>query len=316
MLFAESKFADFPERIHAMTVKELRQGLRARKFVVPFIAVHIVMILACALEYFIVNQMASGSSTFGGVEDGVIRYGLIYWGVAYFMLLFVIPATRFFDLQQEFTGRNAELLLLSGLSRWQIVRGKWVFSVALSSLILVSILPYLLLRYFFGGFELVEHLLIALALVLNNAVFCAMVIGASAYRSYLGRIALIMAALVVLGFTMIPVTFFMVSMLEQPGMGRWLSPALFLNLVSASTFFTILGLQLARVKLRTFEDPYDPAPGSQVVILYLFAPLLIGIPGIFIPAVGSIIAAVFFTWIAINIDPPPKKGKRAFFAQH
>lgn len=317
MLFSEAKFADFSERIHPMTVKELRQGLRARKFVVPFISIHIVMVAACALEYFIVTDMASGSSTFAGADDNLIRYGLIYWCVAYFMMLFVIPATRFFDLQQEFSGRNAELLLLSGLSRWQIVRGKWVFSVALSVLVFVSILPYLFLRYFFGGFELVEHLLIGGALLLNNAVFCAMVIGASAYRNYLGRVSLILAALFVLGSTMIPVTIFAVVTIERPGFwGGFASLLLFINLITAGGFFTILGLQLARVKLRTFEDPYDPAPGSQVVILYLFAPLLIGIPGIFLPMVGSILAALFFTWIAINIDPPPKKGKRAFYAQH
>jgi len=161
MIFADAKLADFPERLDPMTVKELRQGLRARKFVIPFICVHIAMLLACAYEYILMSEelnaamsgvtTSSGSGPFGISSDNWSEYGLWFWIVAYVMLLVVMPATRFFDIQQEYDGRNAELLLLSGLSRWRIVRGKWIMCVALSMLIFISIIPYLLLRYFISG---------------------------------------------------------------------------------------------------------------------------------------------------------------------
>lgn len=320
MLFSAARLADFSEKFDPMTVKELRQGLRAHKFVIPFMAVHIIMIAACGMEYLMITETSASGSTpvlwFDLETDDVVKYGLFFWGVAYFVLLFVMPSMRFFDIQQEYDGRNAELLLLSGLSRWKIVKGKWITSCALSGLIFVSILPYMLLRYFFGGFELVNHLLIALGLVLNNAVFTAMVIGASAYRNHLGRIALVMASMFVLGLTMIVPMAIGVALLDQPGVWTYIFTTLiFVNLAGAAVFFSVLGMQLARVKLRTFEDPYDPAPGSQVVILYLFAPLLIGIPALFTAGIGGIVASAFFTWIALNIDPPPKRGKRAFYAQ-
>lgn len=323
MLFAgkNAALSDFSEKMDPMTVKEMRQGLRARKFVIPFIAIHAIMIASCALEYTLITEQAGSSPIpilwFELSVDEVVKFGFFFWIVAYFVLLIVMPSMRFFDIQQEFMGRNAELLLLSGLSRWKIVKGKWVTSCALSGLIFVSILPYMLLRYFFGGFELVNHLLIALGLVLNNAVFTAMVIGASAYKNYLGRIALVVASMLVLGLTMIAPVVIALSCLESPQVW-WhvVAILIFVNLIGAAVFFSVLGMQLARVKLRTFEDPYDPAPGSQVVILYLFAPLLIGIPALFTVGIGGIVASAFFTWIALNIDPPPKKGKRAFYAQH
>lgn len=294
-----------------MTVKELRQGLRARKFVIPFLAIHIFMIAGCAYEYLFV--LREGQAV--GDSDWVGEHGFLFWSVAYVMLLFVIPVTRFFDLQQEFNGRNAELLLISGLSRWRIVRGKWLMSMALSGLIFISIMPYLLLRYFLGGFELTQHLLMALGLLLNNAAFTSLVIGASAYRAYFGRVMLMLAGAGVLLIILVAPIIGGLMAIEQ-GDNWWIPLMVFVNLIPASLFFCILGLQMARVKLRTFEDPYDPAPGSQVVILYLFAPLLIGIPAILTWGPGGILASLFFTWIAMNIDPPPKKGKRAFYAQH
>ncbi len=312
MLFADAKLLDFSERLDPMTVKELRQGLRARKFVIPFLAIHVFMIAGCAFEYlYVLRSGVSADTEFG---EWASQYGILFWGVAYLMLLFVLPVTRFFDLQQEFSGNNAELLLLSGLSRWRIVRGKWVMSVALSGLIFVSILPYLFLRYFLGGFELTQHLLMALGLALNNAAFTALVIGASAYRAYLGRILLLLSGSGVLLIILVAPLLTALGLLMN-GAAWWIAPMIFANLITATLFFCVLGLQLARVKLRTFEDPYDPAPGSQVVILYIFAPLLIGIPALLTAGIAGVLASLFFTWIAMNIDPPPKKGKRAFYAQ-
>lgn len=313
-----ANLADFTEKLDPMTVKELRQGLRAKKFVFPFIIIHIVMIVCCLVEYLVIMGKAVNASTFFGmVAQELVGNGVLFWSIAYFVLLIVMPSMRFFDIQNEYRGKNAELLLLSGLSRWKIVKGKWITSCAISGLIFFSILPYMLLRYFLGGFELVDHMLIAIGLLLNNAVFSALVIGASAYKNTLGRIALVGGAGAVLIITMVLPLIWGLGLLQEAQAGSFVRAiAIFANLVSASVFFSVSGMQMARVKLRTFEDPYDPAPGSQVVILYLFAPLLIGIPAFVTMGIGGIAASAFFTWIALNIDPPPKKGKRAFYAQH
>jgi len=141
---------DFPERMDPMTVKEFRQGPRARQFVLPFVALQVVMFGVALLEWV---DLSDGTANWGLFGEGGRRYAPAFWSGVALMLLAVIPFSRFFDLQQEFAGRNAELLMLSGVSRWRIVRGKWMVSMLMSLLVLVSVLPYLMLRYFYGGLE-------------------------------------------------------------------------------------------------------------------------------------------------------------------
>ena len=43
---------DLPERFGAMTVKELRQGLRRGMFVVPFIVIQLLAVVATLMEFY------------------------------------------------------------------------------------------------------------------------------------------------------------------------------------------------------------------------------------------------------------------------
>ncbi len=303
---------DFPERFDAMTVKEFRQGLRARQFVLPFVALQVVLLGSAAVEWI---DLSDGEADWLLFTDGPRRYAAPFWMAVGAVLLVVIPATRFFDLQQEFSGRNAELLMLSGVDRWRIVRGKWQVSLSLGLLVLVSAFPYLMLRYFYGGMEWAPNLLLGLVLLVNGAVLSALVIGASAYRSYFARISLLLAGagVVVLCVTVPGLT--SVAFLQADGLGWVLFAVMLVNLLAVSFLLVVLGLQLARVRLRTFEDPMDPAPGTQVVVLYLFVPALVGLPALVSVGILGIAASLFFSWIALQIDPPPKFLRRAHYAQ-
>ena len=105
-----------------------------------------------------------------------------------------------------------------------------------------------------------------------------------------------------------------VGMVEQAGVGWFFLLMVIANGLFAAVLLSILGLQLARVRLRVYEDPLDPAPGSQVVVLYLFTPVLVGLPALMcgIPGIAS---SLLFSWIALLIDRPPKSNERALYAQ-
>ena len=131
---------DFGDRLGPVVVKELRQGLRARRFVGPFLLIHLVAVFAVMTE-----------AATGAVGASIVGTGLLV-SILGLMLCVAMPLSGFGALQPELhPGRNIELLLLANLSRWQIVIGKWLVMTSLAGLILVSLLPYLLIRHYIGG---------------------------------------------------------------------------------------------------------------------------------------------------------------------
>ncbi|MCB1232758.1 MAG: hypothetical protein KDN19_21110, partial [Verrucomicrobiae bacterium] len=146
-----------PDSLGPVFAKELRQGLRAQRFVTPFVAIQIFAIAAIGLELGLTSLFqGSDNDVFGNLVMTVIIIGV---GV-------VMPLTNIAALRPELNdGRNVELLLMSNLNRWQIVRGKWLVGFTLSGLVLISMIPYLLTRYFVGGVDLVDTLLIVIGLL-------------------------------------------------------------------------------------------------------------------------------------------------------
>jgi ABC-type transport system involved in multi-copper enzyme maturation permease subunit len=302
---------DFPERLDPMAVKEFRQRFRARQFVLPFVAIQILMLGVALLEWW---DLSDGEADLEIFSEASRRFASTFWGGVAFMLMLVIPFSRFFDMQQEFNGRNAELLLLSGVDRWRIVRGKWMVSMLISLLVLVSVLPYLILRYFFGGMEWGPNLVVGTGVIVNGGVMSALVIGASAFANPFARIGMLVGGVLVSSLCVSVPVIATAGMLDQAGTGWFFLAMLAGNALAASVLLCILGLQMARVRLRAYEDPLDPAPGSQVVVLYLFTPVLIGLPAMMcgLPGIAS---SILFSWIALMIDPPPKANERAHYAQ-
>ena len=104
------------------------------------------MVGAVAVEYLLTRTGAAAS---GWQWMAAGRPGL-FWVAVYGVVAGVMPLRLMESLRGESDGRNAELLLMGGLTRWQIVRGKWMPQAVLTLLSLVSPLPYMLVRYFFG----------------------------------------------------------------------------------------------------------------------------------------------------------------------
>ena len=145
---------DFSDRISPMLVKELRQGLRAKTFIVVFLS----------LQVFLAVMLFSAGAASTSDHVGTVISGIIFTFFAIAVLV-VQPLRGTGALSSEVKGNTIDMMVLTRLSAWRIVFGKWVAIVSQSALLLSTIIPYLILRYFFGGMNLLgEMVFLAAAL--------------------------------------------------------------------------------------------------------------------------------------------------------
>lgn len=175
---------DFPGWLPPMLVKELRQGLRQRGFVGGLIAAQAV--LAIMFLWGFVSDIGDGSSR--GMIDGV------FWSTVFATLLLVAPLRALGSLNAELDARTMDLLLLTRLDSWRIVWGKWVSLMTQSLLLVVSLLPYAVVRYFFGSVNIVNDLAVMLGMLVTGAVFTAFGLWASGMNRIL-RMLMVIAAI-------------------------------------------------------------------------------------------------------------------------
>ncbi len=175
---------EFSDRISPMLVKELRQGLRAKTFVIVFLA------LQAMLAVVLLAAIGASSSEDAGRSVSTIIF--LFFSLA---VVIVQPLRGIGALHNEIKGNTIDLMVLTRLGAWRIVLGKWVSIVSQSALLLTAIAPYLILRYFFGRMNLFAELNLLLLIFLASALFTAITVGLSAIPSILirGLLPLVMA---------------------------------------------------------------------------------------------------------------------------
>jgi hypothetical protein len=163
-----------------MLVKEMRQGLKARTFVAVFNAIQLTMVLS-----MFVSMLPDGVD-----ESREMGTGL-YWAVAVMLVLFIMPLRGLTAFTTEIKERTFDLVLLTRLTPFRIVIGKWSSLLLQTVLVTITLLPYLVLRYFLGGVDLVlEVVLLGLMLTLSGWL-AAVSILTSTYQSLIGRAILV-----------------------------------------------------------------------------------------------------------------------------
>ncbi len=138
---------DFADWLSPILVKELRQGLQARTFVSMFIVVQVVMILLVGFHLLSLSTNA-GTSGFDG----------FFWFFVGFPLLILMPARGLAAVSEEMRANTLDLVRLTRLTAFRIILGKWIALVSQSGLLVAAILPYAVLRYFFGRVDVVLEL--------------------------------------------------------------------------------------------------------------------------------------------------------------
>lgn len=189
-MIADSTRNDFSDRLSPMLVKELRQGLRSRIFMAAFYLTQGLMILSVIFN-IVASQTEMSSQDPIGFLNG------IFWFMISVPLLFFMPLRGFAALHGELKAGTLELVFLSRLSAWRIAAGKWVALVVQTLLLVCAVLPYVLIRYFLGGIDILDDLRNLLILLLASSTLSALTIAISPYESKLLRalfvIGLIMA---------------------------------------------------------------------------------------------------------------------------
>jgi len=160
--------SDFSDRLSPMIVKELRQGLRTRSFVSIFLGLQIL------LAFLILGSATSSSNAESG--DTISAMIMLLFGI---VSLIFQPLRGISAVTVEIKRNTIDLISLTKLSAWRIVYGKWLSLVSQTALLFITVVPYLVLRYFFGGMALFSELLILTTIFILSAVFTAMTVGFS-----------------------------------------------------------------------------------------------------------------------------------------
>ncbi|MEZ5324614.1 MAG: hypothetical protein R3F19_06090 [Verrucomicrobiales bacterium] len=241
------RVGDLPDWLAPVLVMELRQALRTPFFLVPFAGIHAVALVALLIEFqWLANTGHSGSGT-GGVLSQP------FWGLVSLALVLVLPMRNLGTLYGLKRQGSFELVLISGLSAARLVVGQWLVQCGLTLLVFVSLFPYIIFRYFFGGVEVVETLIVMVSVLGASIASSALVIGVSGYGNVgirLGLLAFAEFVVIIGGITGIE------GLVESQAFNTgnffhllvliyWI-----LSLVLFFAFYTICGLQLGRAHLQ------------------------------------------------------------------
>ena len=169
--------ADFPDWLSPMLVKELRQGMRSRQFLICFLALQAAMIFPA-----IIGLMTASIS---GSTQGVTVF---FWIIVGVPLLLIMPFSGLGAISREKTGNTLELIFLTRLTARRIVFGKWVAIIAQTLLLVSAILPYAVLRYYLGGVNITGELTGLGLLLAASALLTSFTVGISPVMGRVGRV--------------------------------------------------------------------------------------------------------------------------------
>ena len=164
--------ADFGDWLPAMMVKELRHGLRTSRFVGAFVILQSLLVMTLLITRGTGNAQATSH---------------LFWGIVAGALVLVIPIRGFTALPAEAKSHSLPLLALTRLSSLRITSGIWLAVVAQSGLAAITVLPYVLMRYYSGGISVSTELTCLLVLLMLSALVTAMAVASSAVPSLVLR---------------------------------------------------------------------------------------------------------------------------------
>ena len=159
-----------------IVVKEIRQGVRGKSFVVSFLVLQGLMVTSVFLSLAI---------PVSGWERQA--WDAAFWTMVAFPIVLSLPLSGIAALSGEVKAKTLELIFLTRLSGFRIVLGKWAAIVSLSLLCGTAVLPYVVLRYFLGGIDIWEDLQALGGLLAASAVLTGMTVGLSGFMPGLGR---------------------------------------------------------------------------------------------------------------------------------
>lgn len=284
-----------------MTVKELRQNLRRGSFVYPFLGIQVLAVLTMVLE-FQLSKIGEYSDHIGVLNLALLWTSGPFWMIVSFICLLVMPLGGLVLMGQELEEGNHELLLLTQLNRWKVVFGKFFTLWGLCALTFVSLLPYVVVRYLLGNIEWWREAVCSLTVLGGSAILCAGAIGASSFTGLASRIGVM---ILFLGSCAASCGVALGASGGQAGCGVWYH----LNALSSILCYVLLGLALARSRLRLVVHAYEVKPSWMIVGLLVFSPFVIGMTTVFTGGYAGFVGLLGMGFVAVYADVTPRAPK-------
>lgn len=293
---------DLPERFGPMTIKELRQSLRRASFVYPFLAIHLMAVVAISIE-FKTGSQSSSTQYAGMLNISMLWEAGPFWMLVGAICLLIMPLTGVMLMSQELEEGNHELLQLTRLNRWGIVLGKFFTLWGLCVLTFLSLFPYVVVRYMTGGVEWWHEFACAGTIIGGSAMMTAAALGAAAYKRTPARIGILLLSLA---------STFAVSAIVLSGSGMASNGCGFhyyLTALCTVAYGVAQGLTLARSRLRLTVHAYEVKPSGLVLGWVACVPFLIGLITAISLGWGGFVALALATFVVIRIDVSIKAPK-------
>ncbi len=217
----------------------------------------------------------------------------------------LMPLAGLLLMNQEVEEGNHELLLLTRLTRWQVVLGKFFTLWGLSILTFTSLLPYVVGRYFIGGIEWSYELANAGTVLSVAAVLSAGTLAASGFKNHatrLGAFVLFLFAagagggLGMIGGAMA------ISMSASTPFAILGSVFYHFSVICTVACYSLIGMQVARSRLRLATMSFELKPDSTLLLILGLAPFLVGMVAASTCGFGSIIGTFIITFVAWSSD--------------
>lgn len=164
------------DRLSPILIKELRQSMRMRGFLFIFTATQVAML-------FVMMFALAASKDGAGAQEA----GAFFWMIVAVSLLFLFPISGFSSVSQEYNAKTVDLLLLTRLTSFRVIAGKWFAIICQGLLVVTALIPYFALRYFVGGVNLIEDLMILMALIILSLVLTSFTVALSALKHKIAR---------------------------------------------------------------------------------------------------------------------------------
>jgi len=293
---------DLPERFGPMTVKELRQNLRRGSFVYPFLGIQFLAVIAMAAE-FQMGDISEYTEYVGMMNLALLGTSGLFWMVVTAICLLIMPLGGLILMGQELEEGNHELLLLTHLDRWKVVLGKFFTLWGLCSLTFISLLPYVVVRYLLGSIEWWREASCSLSILGGSAILCAGAIGASSFKGLGARIGIML--LFICSFVAACSVPLAAAAAQEKGCGVWYH----LSAIGSIFCYTLLGLSLARSRLRLVVHAYEVKPSWMIVGMLVFTPFVVWMTTAFTVGYAGSVGLIGMAFVAIYADVTPKAPK-------
>jgi len=297
----EGKWKRLVAYLSPMVVKEMRQGLRRGVFLIPFMVIHVFAITALYIEFYSEIELASNPYT-GVMQMKLFLEKSPFWWVAGGICMFLMPLGGLVLMEQEMDEGNYELLQMTELSRWQVVLGKLLSIWGIAVLTFASLFPYLVVRYFVGGMDVWKNVALSITVVFVAGIVSAGAIGASSFKNPFVRIGiflLFISSVVGSGYILL-----MASALQSGSCGVFYH----LNVLGLMICYVMLGLVIARSRIRLVVHQYEVKPSWMMICLLVFTPVVLGMSTLMTGGWMGFIGCAAITLIGRYADATPKSA--------